>query len=249
MRCVHCYLGGEKVINGKNVRELSTAKWISIIDQITEVGCLYLLITGGEPLLRKDFGKIYSHAKKKGLLVTVFTNATLVTDEIIKLFQDLPPKAVEISLYGATAPTYEKITGVKGSYKRCCDGIEKLLDNDINVKLKTILMSLNRHEFYDIENIAKNYGVKFRFDPAIFPCFDGNKAPVSLRVDPEEVVKKEFSDDDRSKQWKKYFDRMKGVVISDSLYTCGTGLTNFHINAYGNLQPCLMVTSLRYNLL
>ncbi len=136
-----------------------------------------------------------SHAKTNGLLVTVFTNGTLITDEIIQLFKDLPPQSVEISLYGATAPTYEKITGIKGSYKQCRNGIKNLLDHNINVKLKTILMTLNLHEFYDIENIAKNYGVNFRFDPAIFPCFNGNKAPVLLRVDPEEVVEKEFSNE------------------------------------------------------
>ena len=60
--------------------------------------------------------------------MTVFTNGTMITDEIIELFSDLPPRAIEISLYGATAPTYEKITGVHGSYDKCRDGIEKLLN-------------------------------------------------------------------------------------------------------------------------
>ena len=249
LRCVHCYIGDKEVINGKREKELSTAQWISIIDQITDGGCLYLLITGGEPLLRKDFGDIYRHAKKNGLLVTVFTNGTLITDEIIELFSEWPPYVVEISLYGATAPIYEKITGIKGSYDKCRSGIERLLDHQINLRLKTILMTLNRHEFYDIENIAKKYDVKFRFDPAIFPCFDGNNTPVSFRVDPKEAVEKEFSDGDRAREWKDYFDRMKGFSVSASLYNCGAGLTNFNIDPYGNLQPCLMVMSPKYDLL
>jgi radical SAM protein with 4Fe4S-binding SPASM domain len=249
LRCVHCYLGDKEVINGKRGEELGTAQWISIIDQITDAGCLYLLITGGEPLLRKDFGDIYRHAKKNGLLVTVFTNGTLITADIIGLFSDLPPRAVEISLYGATAPTYEKITGVHGSYDKCRDNIEKLLNHQINLRLKTILMTLNRHEFYDIENMAKEYGVKFRFDPAIFPCSNGDKAPVQMRIQPGEAVKIEFSDKDRSRQWKDYFERMKGIRISDVLYKCGAGRNSFHIDPYGRLQPCLMVSHLQYNLL
>jgi MoaA/NifB/PqqE/SkfB family radical SAM enzyme len=173
LRCVHCYLGDKASVRGDGKQELDTAQWISIIDEIAEAGCLNLLITGGEPLLRKDFSEIYCHAKKNGLLVTVFTNGTMITEEILELFQDLPPRAVEISLYGATAATYEKITGIKGSYDQCLRGIQSLLDYGINLKLKTILMTLNRHEFYDIENMAKEYGVEFRFDAAIFPMMTG----------------------------------------------------------------------------
>ena len=89
LRCIHCYLGNKEVINGKREEELSTTQWISIIDQITDAGCLYLLITGGEPLLRKDFGAIYRHAKTKGLMVTVFTNGTLITDDLLDLFSKI----------------------------------------------------------------------------------------------------------------------------------------------------------------
>jgi radical SAM protein with 4Fe4S-binding SPASM domain len=228
--------------------ELNTIQWFSIIDEITEAGCLNLLITGGDPLLRKDFLEIYSHAKKNGLLVTVFTNGTLITDRILELFKLLPPQAVEISIYGATATTYEKITGIKGSYEKCLRGIQRLLEHKINVKLKTILMTLNQHEFYDIENMAKEFGVKFRLDAAIFPRFNGDKAPLSFRVPPEDAVKIEFSDTERFLQWKNYFLRCKGIQLSDMLYNCGAGLTSFHIDPYGNLRPCLMVSGIQYNL-
>lgn len=249
LRCVHCYLGDKENIRKNGKKELTTSQWFSIIDQITEAGCLNLLITGGEPLFRKDFAEIYTHARTNGLLVTVFTNGTMITDSILKLFEELPPNTVEISLYGATPATYEKITGIKGTYEKCLKGIYSLLDHGINLKLKTILMTLNRHEFDDMENMAKELGVKYRFDAAIFPCFNGDKTPISLRVSPEEVVEKEFSDDDRSWQWKDFFDRMQGYSVSNTLYNCGTGLTSFYINPYGFLQPCLMVSNLQYDLM
>jgi radical SAM protein with 4Fe4S-binding SPASM domain len=249
LRCVHCYLGDKESVRGNGKQELDTDQWISIIDQITDAGCLYLLVTGGEPLLRKDFSEIYCHAKTSGLLVTVFTNGTMLTEAVLELFQDLPPRAVEISLYGATAPTYEKVTGVKGSYERCIKGIQSLLNHRINLKLKTILMTLNRHEFYDIENMAREYDVKFRFDAAIFPCLNSDKAPLRLRVRPQEVIEKEFSDSDRSQQWKDFFERMQGFCLPDRLYNCGTGLNSFHIDPHGHLQPCLMVSDLRHDLL
>lgn len=246
LRCIHCYLGDRSDL--KPYKEMNTEQILSILDQITEAGCLYLLITGGEPLLREDFREIYSHAKTNGLLVTVFTNGTLITDKIIRLFNDLPPHIVEISLYGATASTYEKITKVTGSYERCLHGVRQLLKHNINVRLKTILMTVNKHEFFNIENIAQDFGVRFRFDAAVFPCLDGNMSPLSLRVPPEDAIRLEFSLKDRFESWKKYLVMTKGQILADDLYNCGAGITSFHIDPYGTLKPCLMVNNITYNL-
>ena len=249
LRCVHCYLGDAREAGKYHEKELSTSEWLTLIDEITDAGCLYLLITGGEPLLRADFTKIYSHAKKNGLFVTVFTNGTMITDRVLDLFRDLPPQVVEISLYGATASTCERITGVKGSYEKCLQGIRRLLDHGINLELKTVLITYNRHEFFDMKNMARDYGVKFRFDPAIFPRFNGDKTPMRLRVSTREAIEKEFSDDERLRKWREYFEKTRQLPAGDELYNCGAGVTSFHIDARGGLQPCLMITDLRYDLM
>jgi len=248
LRCLHCYLGSERKNLKISRKELSTSQFLSTLDDITEAGCLFLLITGGEPLLRDDFIEIYRHAKTNGLLVTVFTNGTLITDKVLEVFEHLPPLVVEISLYGATATTYEKITGVKGSYRQCLNGIERLLEHQINVRLKTVLMSLNHNEFLDIQAMAKQFGVKFRMDAEIFPRFNGDKTPLELRVAPEEAVEKEFLDKDRLMQWEKLFKRLQEVPAQDTLYSCGAGVTHFHVDPFGNLKPCMMMHSPRYNL-
>jgi radical SAM protein with 4Fe4S-binding SPASM domain len=221
---------------------MNTEEVTTFLDEITDAGCLYLLLTGGEPMARKDFAEIYRYAKSKGLLVTIFTNGTLITDKILELFHDFPPKAIEISLYGATACTYEKITGVKGSYERCIAGIQKLLGKGLNLRLKTILMSENRHEFAEMEKMAESYGVPFRFDAALFPRFSGDMLPLKLRVSPEEVIDKEFSGRKRRDEWEAFYDHFKDVPSTNLMYQCGAGQTYFHLDAYGNLQPCLMST-------
>lgn len=248
LKCVHCYIGSQADIRERFHEELNTTQWKKIIDDVTDAGCLFFLITGGEPLLRKDFEEIYCFAKTNGLLVTVFTNGTLIDGKILDLFCDLPPRAVEITLYGASRQTYERITGIKGSYEKCIKAIRNLKERRINVKLKTMLMSLNRHEFYDIEKMAKEYGTKFRFDAALFPTLDGDKSPIGLRVSAEDAVEMELSDDSRLKEWKDFYERIGSLSQSDSLYRCGAGRTHFHVDPYGNLQPCLMVTDLKYNL-
>ena len=212
------------------------------------LGCLFLLLTGGEPLLRSDFFEIYNHAKTNGLLVTVFTNGTRITEPILKLFKDLPPQNVEITLYGASPETYQAVTGHKEAYARCIAGIEKLLDNHIAVSLKTILMTHNRHEFHLMKRMAQDCGVEFRFDAAIFPRFSGDKTPMKFRVDPVEAMEKEFSDEGILQKWKNYLEGMEEIPTSDLLYLCGAGLTGFHVDAYGSLRPCLMITDLTYDL-
>jgi radical SAM protein with 4Fe4S-binding SPASM domain len=245
LRCIHCYHGEHQ---RREQKELTTKETCSLIDQITDAGCLYLLITGGEPTLRKDFPEIYSHARKKGLIITVFTNGTLISDEVIILFKEFPPYEVEISVYGATASTYEKISGVPGSYAQCITGVRKLLKGGIHLRLKTILMNVNSHEFFGMRKMAEEFGVKFRFDAALFPRFGGDKTPLSYRVSPEEAVEKEFSDEENITQWKKFYKKMQGSTLADSMYHCGAGRASFHIDPYGNLTPCLMTTNISYNM-
>ncbi len=248
LRCLHCYLGTPFEHRGSQERELGTERLLLVLDEITEAGCLFLLLTGGEPLLRRDFREIYRHAKTNGLLVTVFTNGTQITEPVLDLFDDLPPQAVEVTLYGATAGTYEKVTGVPGSFDRCLAGIRGLLDHKINLRLKTVLMTLNRHEFFEMKKMAKDYGVEFRFDPAISPRLNGDRSPLDLRVSPQEAIEKEFSDATRAQSWKDHLRKQGRQEVSDALYQCGAGIITFNINPYGRLQPCLMTTCLQYDL-
>jgi len=243
--CIHCYVGPQK---GDGSHEMDTGRWFSLIDEMADAGCLYLLVTGGEPMLRGDFADIYLYIRKKGILPTVFTNGTLITGDILRLFREYPPESVEISIYGATAGTYETITGVRGSFDKCMTGISGLLGNRTEVRLKTILMTLNRHEFYDMENLARSWGLRFRFDACIFPRLSGDRSPLELRVTPGEAVEKEFSDSERVRSWTEYSARFSGVLQPETLYMCGAGVTSFHVDACGNLKPCLLTTGLTYDL-
>jgi radical SAM protein with 4Fe4S-binding SPASM domain len=247
--CVHCYAKEEPLQHDISSAELSSGQWKKIISEIKEAGCLYLLLTGGEPLLREDFCEIYSFAKLHGFLVTVFTNGTLVTDRIVELFGKLPPHLVEISLYGANAETHDRVTAIPGSFARALNGIETLIDMGVRVGLKSMLMTLNAEEFSAIEKLAQGYGVNFRLDPALFPALAGARSPLDLRVTPEQAVSQEFSDPDRAREWREFFDRYRGVQIGNKLYACGAGTTTFHIDSHGYLYPCLMASKRKYSLL
>ncbi len=248
LSCAHCYLGcrGSKLRSAKT--EMSTGQWLSILDQITEAGCLFLLLTGGEVLLHPDFNTIYHKSATSGLLIDIFTNGTLISDQTVSLFMDLPPQSVEISLYGATAKTYEAVTGVKGSFSKCIQGIESLLNKKIKVKLKTMMLSLNRGEWAAMEKIASSYGIDFRMDAAVSPCLDGDGSPLEFRVDPEEAAREDFANPERADRWVKHFNETQVTADDEYLYNCGAGLTNFHINPDGTLLPCMMLNGPAYDL-
>ncbi len=248
LRCVHCYIREGFRPAGIDGAELSTEQWKRIIAEIKEAGCLSLVLTGGEPLLRDDFAEIYTFAKKNGFLISVFTNGTLVSGRILGLFRELPPRLVDITLYGATAPTYERITGVPGSFQRASEGIEALLGQGIRVGLKSMLMTLNVDEFNEIEMMAKRYGVKFRRDAAIFPAFSGDRTPLDLRVAPEKVVEIEFADPAAIEGWREYMGRYDDIPASQYAYSCGAGLTTFHVDPFGTLFPCVMARNRHYSL-
>jgi radical SAM protein with 4Fe4S-binding SPASM domain len=246
--CVHCYAGPHRQADSAKLgAEMSTDLVLSCLDQVAEAGCLNLLLSGGEPLLRPDFPAIYERARTNGMLVTVFTNGTLIDDAILDLFEDFPPYVVEITVYGGSASTHDSITRTPGSFAQCLAGIEGLRKRGIRLKLKTILMTLNSHEFSAIEGLATSRGLDFRFDAEIFPTLEGDRAPLELRVSAKEAVAFEFADSKRAEAWTRYFSRGVKGGSSKALYRCGAGQRTFHIDSTGKLQPCLMVTNEDYS--
>ncbi|OVE75621.1 hypothetical protein BVX97_04345 [bacterium E08(2017)] len=241
--CVHCYV--RKSCAGS---ELSTEQVKSYIDQMAEAGCLFLLLTGGEPLLRDDFTDIYKHAKYVGLVLSIFTNGTLIDEQMADMMAELPPHIVEISIYGATNDAHDKVTGVEGSFERSMNGFRLLKERGVDVLLKTILMKLNKDELQGMLEIADINGSRFRVDGAIFPKLDGDKSPLDLRLSPEEVVEREFLLPGRAGHWCEFEKKVGKLKSSESLYDCGAGVSCFHITANGVMKPCIMAQEPAYDL-
>ncbi len=246
LRCIHCYLGDQAEQHRLQDRELKTAALQAALAEWADAGCLYLTLTGGEPLLRPDFAEIYRRARELGLVVTVFTNGTLVTDEIVALFDELPPRKVEISLYGATAATHDAITGVPGSHARAWAGIRRLQAGGIRVVLKTVLMKPNLAEQEALEREAAGIGAEFRHDAAIFPCLHGgSRAPLALRVSPEEAVRADMATAERRATWREKIEQTAAAPETDRLYGCLAGQTHFHADPFGGLSPCVLAENYR----
>ena len=146
LSCKHCYINLPTNNRAARAAELTTEEICRILDEMADAGCMWLLLTGGDPFLRPDFLDIYTYTKKKGICVTVFTNGTMITPKIADYFVELPPRRIEITLYGMTEATYEAVTGLPGSYKKCIRGIELLHERGLPLRLKTIGLTINKHD-------------------------------------------------------------------------------------------------------
>jgi len=244
LRCLHCYnnlpMGGS--ISVRN--ELTYEEHCRIIDEIAAAGCLWLLFTGGEILARNDFLDIYRYAKQKGLLITLFTNGVLVTERIADLLAEWRPFSIEITLYGRTRETYERITGVPGSYDRCLQGIRLLKSRGLPLKLKAMVITLNVHEIWPMKKFAEeDLGSEFKFDAMINPRVDCSPGPLKVRLTPEEVVALDSQDSRRMMAWRQFASEFILPTPSEcpeGMYQCGGGMKNFAIDPYGHLSTCVL---------
>jgi radical SAM protein with 4Fe4S-binding SPASM domain len=223
--------------------ELSVDEHRDLLDQMADAGCLWILYTGGEIFARRDFLDIYTYAKKKGFLITLFTNGTLITHRIADCLVEWRPFSIEITLYGRTKETYERLTGIPGSYDRCMRGIDLLLERGLPLKLKTVAVSINKHEVGDMKKFAQGLGVEFKFDSMINPRIDCSQSPLAVRLQPWEIVKMDLEDQERVAEWKKFAKRFNGPVpseLSHDLYQCGGGVGGFAVDPEGKMSICVL---------
>ena len=201
-----------------------------------------------EPLLRSDFLDIYKYAKSKGFLISIFTNGTLITQELVNCLKELPPYCVEISLYSLTKKTYEYITGTSESFEKCLQGINMLVEAGISVKIKTVLMIENKHQIIDIAKYAHSLGVEYKVFPRIIPKLNGSKDPCLLRVSFDDVNNLINIIDTNSDQEACNLNYNNNISKNEYL-PCSAGLNSFHVDASGNLTPCVILRTFAYNIL
>ncbi len=243
--CLHCYNNLAMADQEARSRELNKEEHFRLLDDLANLGCLWLLYTGGEIFARKDFLEIYAYAKQKGFLITLFTNGTLITERVADYLQQSPPFAIEITLYGRTKETYEALTGIEGSYERCLRGAVLLRDRGLPLKLKTVATTVNKHEVVAMKDFAEQeLHLDFKFDSLINPRIDCSQSPLAVRLSPEEVVLLDLHWPKIAAEHREAAQRdlklSSESVQSDTVYSCGGGIDSFALDPYGHMSICVL---------
>lgn len=229
--CVHCYLQ-----DFHGAKELSLEKIIEIIDILYDKGVLFLTLSGGEILTRKDFLEIYMYAKKKGFFVELFTNGSLLTPKIIECLAKYPPLLVDISIYGASEATYQKVTGKKGEFEKVISNIKLLKNNNIRVSLKTPIIKELVDDIEGMRSIAAELGVPYATSYEISKAIDGDSKTQIHQLSYEDMLRTEF-EESLNRESKIYEE--EEYRPTDDMFICNVACGSFVIDYLGNICPCM----------
>ncbi len=227
LKCRHCY-----VVSQLERRELDTKEIKRILFALARTNSLFLIWSGGETLCREDFLEIIRYAHQLGFAQRIFTNGTQLNAKLIKEIKRIHPLSVEISLYGINPATHDRVTRVKGAFKKSLEALYRLKEEGINSAIKFTLFRENLEEFREVMKLSEELQARFVYDFNIAPRQDGSLGPIKYRLndrDLEGFLRKRPIN----------FERLS--FRSPEQLLCKAGINNFSISPYGDVFPCVAI--------
>ena len=235
--------------------ELTAHQWLEIAEAAQKRGLIFALLTGGEPLVRKDFFEIYDGMKKMGLLISINSNGSMLQGQILERFLKDPPLRFNISLYGGSNETYRGMCGLP-VYDRVKENIRALRQAGIGVSLN---LSITPYNYQDLERIyadAVELDVNVKASSYMYPPIRladgsygcGNRlsaedaARCSVQWDAIRFTPEEFAL--RAQGMEKLTDVCgDGCPLEEGEgIRCRAGSSSFWITWQGKMLPCGMMT-------
>lgn len=254
MNCDMCYvrLGREEMEQKGRIR--SGEEWLELANQMRDAGTLFILLTGGEPLLHPDFRRIYCELKKMGMIVTVNSNGTLIDEEWADFFAEYRPRRLNITLYGKDAGSYERLCHFGAGYERTVKGIRLLRERGVDVKINGSLTKENRRDIPQLLETAKQLDAPIHIDTYMYPAGRERKSGFhyDTRLEPEiaaeariEILKSSLTEAEYGLYREKFLQMAAGSSPEalDLSVRCRAGRSSFVINWLGNMTPCVMLGS------
>ena len=232
-RCVHCYLDHD------DAGEMSFAEIDRLLGEMADAGVFQLTISGGEPLLRKDFFAILRRARELGFNVKLKTNAVLIGAVEAAALRELYLDSVQISVYSHRAEVHDGITKVKGSLERSLAAARFLVAQGLRVKFAHVMMRLNRGDYPQVQMLAQEIGAGFTLDPTITPHLNGDRSILALNISREDL--NAALRDERLVGDVAEFCAPPVPAGSDELnsFPCSAGHSACYISPYGDFYPCV----------
>ena len=253
--CPMCYvhLANEQLASGEK-KELTAQAWLDLARQARDRGMIFALLTGGEPLLRKDFFEIYEGMKDMGLHISINSNGSMIQGDILRRFIQNPPYRFNISLYGGSQETYSRMCGL-AAYDRVKENIRALRKAGIQVSLNLSVTPYNCEDLERIYRDAVELDVNVKAAFYMFPPIriNGRVYGSAKRLTPEEAATCNMRWDALRLPKEEFDLRMERiasmVVLEDEGcpmeegegVRCRAGSTSFWLTWDGKMLPCGMM--------
>lgn len=227
-KCIHCYVDTPYDCGN----ELSTEEIKNVIKQLKELGCMGVLLTGGEATLRKDFFEIAEYVKQMGMLFDVYTNGLAISDEAIDRLIELKPNSVSFSFYGGTPDIHDKITKVQGSFEKSLRTLLFIKCSGIDTYIKTVIMKDNVDDYENLLKLGKRINVPVLPALSIMPSHGGKTAEPFRLLDKQKYLEVlELEEKYRGTNFNK-------SIVKRGKYICASGLDSLSIDPFGGVHPC-----------
>jgi AdoMet-dependent heme synthase len=233
-RCEHCYLDHD------DHGELTFDEIRSLLDQLADAGTLFLTLSGGEALLRRDFFDILAYARSLQFCVRVKTNGVLVRASQADRLRALGVHEVQVSLYSHRADVHDRITKLPGSFARSVEGIVAMKARGLRVVVANVLMQGNFQDYGGVRALAESLGVECTLDPTVTPRMDGDRSLLALGASADQLHHV-FHDPDLVGP----VDAMCAVPSQDDAedvseaLPCSAGHSACYVSPYGDVFPCV----------
>jgi radical SAM protein with 4Fe4S-binding SPASM domain len=234
-------------------KELTAAQWLDIARQAKDRGMIFVLLTGGEPLMRKDFFEIYKGMKEMGLAISINTNGSLLRGEILERFLQDPPFRFNISLYGGSDETYQNMCG-RPVYHQVKENIRALRNAGVTVSLNLSITPNNRGDLPQIYADAMELDVNVRASSYMYPPVRNHNS-CNNRLSPEEAARcsvewdlirftpEEFAQRALAMKSLSAVEERECSADLDEGVSCRAGYSTFWMTWDGRMMPCGMMTT------
>jgi radical SAM protein with 4Fe4S-binding SPASM domain len=237
IRCLHCYnFDRDEPREACGKPELSADEILKVMDDLRAAGCLFLMLTGGEILSHPELFRFLDHARTLNLAVHLLTNGTMLRPGVaarLAAYENL--QGVSVSLYGATAEVHDGVTQMPGSFRRSWEGINRLRNLGVIVRVKFILMRQNAHETAAMQAQAEALALPYMVDLTITARHDRSEGSLETRLEPAQLEAL-------------YRGPLRALASSgapkeatEESFPCNCARGNVAITATGDVLPCVSV--------
>lgn len=260
MNCDMCYVRLSHKQMQQKGKLYAADQWIDLAKQMKKAGVLFLLLTGGEPLLYPEFKKLFLALQQMGMIITINTNGTLLDEDWADFFGKNKPRRINITLYGGSEKTYEDLCHYQDGYKKTLHAIHLLNEYDVDVKANYTVTSKNNHELEQIVGMLNELKIPITVDTYMIPAKRERDRTFNMqsRLMPKDAALA------RINSWKLKMDsecfiqhcskilseskaiENKTLKYSNNIF-CHAGNSSFTITWNGKMCPCLTLEQIAIN--
>jgi MoaA/NifB/PqqE/SkfB family radical SAM enzyme len=238
--CFYCNNDREKP--GK---PLSLAQYRTLLEDLARMQTLFLMLTGGEPMVHPHFFEIGRMTKELGFVVRVRTNGhTLHPRNVSRLLEEVDPYMAEVSLHGATAEVHDRQTRVPGSFERLIGNLRQARAAGLRCGMVTTPTAWNEHQIEAMIALGDELDAPLRFQGPVGPRDNGDTAPLSIQPARETWDRIEALVTERKARTMAGAGQRPAPEVTaerehETPATCSVGVAGVDIDPYGNVQACM----------